>query len=103
MENKGWNRLACAIVNQAVLNWHKYVKILKKTEYQLEHPRNDREIVNSQTQYDLMICELRDIIVFIRSDWFKYLTNSNASPKEAENELFKMIPEHKQEILDRIR
>ena len=59
MDDK-WNRLATAILMQAFSDWKLHVKELRNKKKQ-----------------SLAIAELKQLIDFIMSDWFLYLTEYN--------------------------
>ena len=60
MNDNRWNRLATAILLQAVRDWRAHNKELKNIK-----------------KRDIAMRELKSIIDFINSEWFLYLTNGD--------------------------
>lgn len=78
MNDSRWNRLASAILLQAVRDWR----------------INKRELKNKRKR-DIAMRELKSIIDFINSDWFLYLTNGDTAQKDYSRRLIQDIEDKK--------
>lgn len=74
MNDERWNRLASAILLQAVRDFRTSVKDLRNAK-----------------RKDVATREMKLIIDFIFSDWFMYLTNGNSPQIDCANTLIKQI------------
>lgn len=86
MVNDPWQRLVNAILNQTNIDWRKNIKIYEKKKKEREQA----------------IRELFQIIQFIYSDWYRYLTNGESPQDDIAQRMIEKIsnPELKKEIIN---